>query len=381
MRLRRLKRVGFSLALAVLGLVMAWGMLSGQPALAQSGSIFVDKQLGRSDPVVYVGEYMTFTLQIRNDAAFTVTVLPLRDTFNAAVLRYVDASPVAPDGVNQAGGELNWSDLTTHFGDLAPGEEVWLTVGFVAEHPAPAIVNAAEAYDVEGSEGEVGGGDSTITDTVAVGGSAPVEKALLEGLNPQVGSLLTFTIAITNQGYVTLTHVPLVDDYNPAWMTFFYADPPPNLVLTTTGVLSWTDITSWTGDIPPFRAVTITTVFTALASADDMVLNQASVESAIDWYGNDLAGGADEVPITIINQPTPTPPTPAPTPTPTKPASPPSSPPAPTATPTALPTPVIALLPVSGTRGPGAGWRGWVGLVVFALVVGAIGLRRYSQLR
>ena len=378
MTLHRFKRVGLSLALAILGLVAAWGVLSGQPALAQSGSIFVDKQLGRSDPVVYVGEYMTFTLQIRNDAAFTVTVLPLRDTFNAAVLRYVDASPAAPDAVNQAGGELNWNDLTTHFGDLAPGQEVWLTVGFVAEHPAPAIVNAAAAYDVEGSQGEVGGGDSTVTDTVAVGGSAPVEKTLLEGLNPQVGALLTFTIAITNQGYVTLTHVPLVDDYNPAWMAFSYADPPPDAVLTTTGVLSWTDITSWTGDIAPFQAVTITTVFTALASADEMALNRAEVEAASDWYGNDLAGGADEVPITIINQPTPTPPTP----TPAAPSTP-SSPSAPTATPTALPTPtpVIMLLPVSGRPSSGAGWSGWGWLLVFALVAGALGLRRYSQLR
>ncbi|MFP4344855.1 MAG: hypothetical protein ACLFU8_09195 [Anaerolineales bacterium] len=378
MTLHRFKRVGLSLALAVLGLAVVWGVLGGQPAQAQSGSIFVDKRLGRGDPVVYVGEYMTFTLQIRNDAAFTVTVLPLRDTFNAAVLRYVDASPAAPDVVNQAGGELNWTDLTTYFGDLAPGQEVWLTVGFVAEHPAPAIVNAAEAYDVEGSQGEVGGGDSTVTDTVAVGGSAPVEKTLLEGLNPQVGALLTFTIAITNQGYVTLTHVPLVDDYNPQWMAFSYADPPPDAVLTTTGVLSWTDITSWTGDIPPFQAVTITTVFTALASADEMALNRAEVEAASDWYGNDLAGGADEVPITIINQPTPTPPTP----TPSTPSTP-SPPSAPTATPTALPTPtpVIMLLPVSGHPSSGAGWRGWSWLVVFALVAGSIGLRRYSQLR
>ncbi len=377
MQIHTFKRLGISLGLALLGLAVLWGALEEQPAWAQSGSILVEKQLGRSDPVVYVGEYLTFTIRIRNDAAFTVTVLPLRDNFNQAVLRYVDASPVAPDTVSQAGGELNWADLTTHFGDLAPGQAVWLTVGFIAEHPSSAIVNAAEAYDVEGSEGSLDGGGSTVTDTVAIGGSAPVEKALLQGLSPQVGQLLTFTITITNQGYVTLTQVPLVDDYNPEWMEFFYASPPPDAVFTATGILSWTDVTSWTGDIPPFRAVTVTTVFTALASADDLPLNRAEVANARDWYGNDLAGGADEVPITIIPRPTP-PPTPVPTSTP---SSPPQDQPPPGPTPTGppSPTPAVFLLPETGE--PRSGWGGWLWAGIVGLMAGALVVYRYLRFR
>jgi hypothetical protein len=65
-----------SFALAALGLV-----LSTQSASAQAGGdIYVDKRLGRADPIVHVGEYLTFTILIRNDTAFTVTTLPLSDT-------------------------------------------------------------------------------------------------------------------------------------------------------------------------------------------------------------------------------------------------------------------------------------------------------------
>ncbi len=387
MTIHTFKRLGITLGLAVLGLAALWAALGGQPAHAQGSGIYVDKRLGRSDPVVYVGEYITFTIQIRNNAGFTVTRLPLRDNFNQAVLRYVDASPVGPD--NQTGGQLDWDDLTTHFGNLSPGQVIWLTVGFIAEHPQTAIVNRAEVHDAEGTEGDIGGGGSTVTDTVAIGGSAPVEKSIMRGLNPQVGQLLTFTITITNQGHVTLTRVPLVDDYNPDWMEFFYADPPPDVVITTTGILSWTNIVSWTGPIAPFQAVTITTVFTALTSANNLPLNRAEVEAVGDWYGNDWAGGADEVPITIVDRPTTTPiPTPTPTtptpstPTPATPA--PSTPTPATPTPAApepshTPIPVIPLLPLTGE--PSSGWGGLLLMAALSVIAGAMVTRRYLQQR
>ncbi len=381
---KRMLQLSLAWGLAIFTLAGFWNALDGQPARARGVDIFVYKQLGRSSPVVYVGEYITFTIHIRNDAAFTITTLPLHDHYDGAVLRYVDAHPVAPDEVNVADAQLNWHDLTAHFGNLAPSDEVWLTVGFIAEHPRTGIVNAAQVRDAEGEDGAASGGDSTVTDTVAIGGSAPVEKSLLADLNPHVGHALTFTIFITNQGYVTLTRVPLVDDYNPLWLEFSYADPPPDAVFTTTGVLSWTDVTSWTGPIPPFQAVTLTTVFTALATGEELMLNRAEVVGAGDWYGNDLDGGADEVPITIIPAPatpTPTPlPTPTPMPTPTpepvtpEPATPEPvtpepvtpEPPPPTA------TPFIVLLPETGHSGNSGSW--WLLAAMLSVLAGGAAL-------
>ncbi|MBN1486553.1 MAG: hypothetical protein JW981_02850, partial [Anaerolineae bacterium] len=220
--------------IVLLGLIFSLG-LSKQLTYAQGGGIYVNKQLGRSNPVVHVGEYLTFTILIRNDTAFTVTRLPLRDNYNASVLGQPDAIP-APDTIDPTG-QLDWEDLTTYFGDLAPGQQVMVIVGFIAEHPEPAVVNRAEVHDALNEQGDlIIDEQSTITDTESVGGSAPVEKVLQEGLTPQAGQLLTFTIVITNEGYTTMTLVPLVDTYNPAWLAFSYGDPPPDQIDAARGV-------------------------------------------------------------------------------------------------------------------------------------------------
>lgn len=321
-----------------------------QTVQAQSGDITVDKRLGRTNPVVRVGEYLTFTIEITNNSAFTVTTLPLSDTFNTAVLAYVDATP-APDSVVTTTGQIDWTDLTTQFGDLAPGQTVVVVVGFIAEHPETAIVNRAEVHDAIGSGGALGGSDDTDQSGESIGGSMPLDKRINDGITPTAGLPITFTISITNDGAVTTTIVPLTENYDPLAIQFNTAVPPPDFIDTMTGVLTWTDLTTWFGDIPAFGSVDVTVVFTALMSTINTV-NEASISGAVDWYSNDMDGGKDDVPITIIDAPTPTS-TPAPTDTPApiptktpKPSSPsepsPTETPIPTATATATATAVPA---------------------------------------
>ena len=310
---------------------------SPQTAQAQSGAIFVDKQLGRANPIVGVGEYLTFTILIENQSAFTVTTLPLSDTFNTAVLAFVDAVPM-PDTSDEAAGRLDWTDLTTFFGDLAPGQQIAVVTGFIAEHPETAVVNQAEVHDVIGSAGALGGSDDTDNGTDSVGGSLPLNKRLADDVTAAAGLPLTFTISITNDGYTTATVIPLSENYDPTVIQFNFAVPPPDIIDTITGSLTWTDITSYTGDLPAFASVDVTVVFTALLPFDNTI-NQASISGAVDWYGNDLAGGADAVPITIIG-PTATA-VPTKTPRPSSPAA------APTATPILMPTPTATAVPAA----------------------------------
>ena len=338
MNTKQVSKLMAALALTAAAVAALAFMLSIQSARAQAGSdIYVHKQLGRADPVVHVGEYLTFTILIRNDTTFTVTTLPLADTYNTAVLGYADAAP-PPDSVDEGAGQLDWNDLTTVFGDLSPGQQIVVVVGFIAEHPETAVVNAAEVHDALGASGALSGTTSIISDTESVGGSSPVDKELLGGLIPQAGQPLTFVISIANDGYTTMTVAPLVDTFDPAWLVFSYAVPPPDVVDAASGVLTWTDVTSWTGDIPAHGTVSVTTVFTALATIDETV-NHAEVAHASDWYGNDMDGGADQVPITIIAGSTATP---APTGTPAPVA------PTPVPIPTVTATPVIPLLPETG---------------------------------
>lgn len=289
-------RLSLGLALALVALAALFAALT--PARAQQTEIFVDKQLGRDNPVVYVGEYLTFTIQIENRTNFTVTTLPLSDTFNTDVLAFVDATPM-PDSVDAGNGRLDWNDLTTTFGDLPPGATVWVVVGFIAEHPAPAVVNRAEVHDAVSSGGQIGGGASDSNEGSSIGGSTPVDKEMVNNVTPEVGQPLTFTIRITNSGYATLTVVPLFEDYDPEFLQFSFAVPQPDSVDEVAGQLNWSDLTTWFGDVGPFSSIQITAVFTALAPIA-LTTNSASVSGSSDWYGNDLEGGADQVPITIV---------------------------------------------------------------------------------
>jgi len=294
------------LAIGLLILLASWFAIV--PTQAQDIAITVNKQLGRTNPVVGVGEYLTFTIDITNQSAFTVTTLPLSDQFNNAVLAYVDAS-VDPSSIDATAGEIEWDDLTTTFGDLPPGEMVTVIVGFIAEHPAPSVVNYAEVHDALGDQGSLPGGNDDSGEGEAIGGSAPVDKRLVGDVIPEIGMPLTFTISITNDGFTTMTVVPLLEDYDPGLLQFSFAEPPPDTVDEVSGELNWSDLTVPLGDIGPHQAILITAVFTALADID-VTNNIASVYAAQDWYENDVAGGSDLVPITIIGgaqQQTPTP--------------------------------------------------------------------------
>ncbi len=309
MKLHRFPRLASSVAIAV-GLIflLAFSFAAASVQAQITDQIIVDKQLGRVDPVVHVGEYLTFTIRIENQSQFTVTTLPLSDDFNNAVLAYTDAIPT-PDIVDAPGGQLEWNDLTAYFGDLSPGQIVTVIVGFIAEHPAPAVVNYAEVHDALGDQGSVPGGGDTSNDGESIGGASPVDKRLVDGVIPQVGLPLTFTIAITNDGYTTMTVVPLLEDYDPDFLQFSHAQPQPDTVDEVSGELNWSDLTIPLGDVGPQQVISITAVFTAIGPID-LTSNIAAVYNAQDWYGNDMAAGSDQVPITIIGndqQSTPTP--------------------------------------------------------------------------
>lgn len=375
MNLRRFPHLAGSVAIAV-GLISLLSFLFAT-AVAQAqitNQIVVDKQLGRTNSVVHVGEYLTFTIRIENQSQFTVTTLPLSDDFNNAVLAYADAIP-APDSVDPPNGQLEWNDLTTYFGDLPPGEVVTVTVGFIAEHPSPAVVNYAEVHDAIGDGGDVPGGGDTSDDGESIGGASPVDKKLVGGVIPQVGMPLTFTISITNDGYTTMTVVPLLEDYDPDFLQFSHAQPQPDTIDEVSGELNWSDLTVSFGDVGPQQVILITAVFTALAPID-LTSNIAAVSNAQDWYGNDVTAGADQVPITIIGsgqQQTPTPTAPA-TSTPTSSAtSTPSSDNGATATP--MPEATIMATRETAVQMPNTGippappsWPTWLLMAVGAML-------------
>jgi hypothetical protein len=300
------------LFLALAFSLAAWaGLLWNAPQGQAQEGIEVRKQLGRSSPVVRVGELLTFTILIANNSGFSLTTVPMTDTYRADILGYAFAVPYAPDdsAIIGASGLLTWYDIatTTMFGPILPGQVVSFTIGFTAEHPATAIVNAAGLHDVQNVSGTLSFHWEDEDTNDAVGGASPVQKRIEPpGFTPAAGTPLTFTTIITNDGAAVMTVLPYRDIYDPNALAFSYAIPTPTLILTASGVISWADLTAYFGDIPPDTAVTVTAVFTALPGIGLInSTNRAEVQGALDWYDNVLSPGADQVPITIIGQSTP----------------------------------------------------------------------------
>jgi LPXTG-motif cell wall-anchored protein len=120
-----------------------------------------------------------------------------------------------------------------------------------------------------------------------------IRKTLLGSDIVQVGQLLTFTVRITNTGTVTITTLPLVDEYEPTILQPVpsLTQPPPATTDTAAGVLRWPDLTESFGrDLAPGQSVTVVTVFRAIR-IDDEVINRARVEAAIG-SGGETGGGA-----------------------------------------------------------------------------------------
>ncbi len=109
------------------------------------------KKLQTPSPV-RAGEIVSFSIRMTNTGDSWITMLPLRDTFDPNYLAYISAAPT-PNST--ASGQLDWTDLTTTLGDLAPGVSVQVVVTFTATSdtglltPDRKTENLATAHDLK----------------------------------------------------------------------------------------------------------------------------------------------------------------------------------------------------------------------------------------
>ncbi len=270
---------------------------------AQGGSeVTLTKVLNKADPVVRVGEVLSFNITLVNNASFTLTQVTLVDEYNIgagnpqnAPLAFSHAIPPA-DQHDINTWTLTWTNVATPV--IPPGGILEFTVFFTAVHPQTALVNRAEARDIVGDQNSVENIAAEDNTGEAIGGAAPIYKATdPPDFEPQAGLPITFTQIITNDGAAIMTYLPLTDTYDASFLEFNYAVPMPTF--TSPGQLVWDDLTNNFGDLPPFASVVVTTVFTASTQIVQGE-NQASTAGARDEYSNDLTAGQALVPITII---------------------------------------------------------------------------------
>lgn len=125
-----------------------------------------------------------------------------------------------------------------------------------------------------------------------------VEKTLTAPIDGPAGpgDAVTFNITVTNLSTVPLLTVPLTDQYDPFFLNYTSAAPPPDSADEATGTLAWSDLTG-PGDLAPGDSLSVQITFTAL-DEEGAAINAATVEDAsAGAFGT--VSGSDDAQVTI----------------------------------------------------------------------------------
>jgi uncharacterized repeat protein (TIGR01451 family) len=211
---------------------------------------------------------------------------------------------------------------------------------FVSPPADPAIVSLSLPFRVAGYE---------VTKTLIDPPGGPVDT----------GQVITFGLTITNTGNVTITTLPLRDEFDEDYLIFRSASITPTT--TVSGVLSWDDLTTTLGDLLPSTPFNLSVSFTVddIPSGVNSAVNIALAEGVQDSLGRTQTTICGEASVNFVQpQPSPEPspePEPEPEPEPSsepEPTPTPTPPPVPSPTPVSVsaptPTPAVIFLPETG---------------------------------
>jgi uncharacterized repeat protein (TIGR01451 family) len=202
-------------------------------------------------PAVLAGSNLSYTIVVTNHGPSPATGVTLTDTLPTGVT-LVSA---ADDRGNT--GTLSGSTVTDAIGPLASGSSVTVTIVIsTSASTPPSIINTASVTSDEA------GGDST-NDTASVTTAVTPVADLSVAINPSaptvpVGTNLTYSVVVTNNGPSPATGVTLTDTL-PAGVTLVSAtDSLGNTLSPTGGVLA-----DNLGGLAAGSSVTLTIVVTA----------------------------------------------------------------------------------------------------------------------
>ncbi|MBI1294078.1 DUF11 domain-containing protein [bacterium] len=235
--------------------------------------------------VIKLGNTLTYTIRITNTGDTILTQLPLTDTYSAAYLDFVDATPPA-DVIDEPSGTARWHDLTTVFGDLLPGDSIsittWMRASAITPDGVPAT-NQATVANVEDEFGQVlPTGEVRDTLFFGVAPNVLVSKQIIAPATVEAGQEITYSIRITNAGSSLIVTLPLSDVYESQVLNFVRAQPTQSRLQP--GVAEWLDLTEQFGDLVPGASVEVLAVFTASHAVSNTV-NLARVINAVDVQG------------------------------------------------------------------------------------------------
>jgi hypothetical protein len=291
--------------------------LRSTPVAAQDLGLEISKTL-EGGSTVQVGQILEFTIRITNTGTLSITELQVVDDFEADIVApsgegafaepadppLSDTTPYVYDGASQ----ITW-DLFAGADELGPGESIAIVVRLRAVRPTSdlTVVNRARIEAAVRSDGQSGGGGEAEVPAKPEGAKLPFTKSLGVPGPVQAGLPITFTLAVTNDGIIDITDLPMRDIYNPAALDYLSADPPPTSVDEAAGVVRWQNLVQSAGleTLEPGATIEVEIVFRALRDIRETT-NRAEVSGAKDEYGNSIEAQQAEVPIQIVDDPQPT---------------------------------------------------------------------------
>jgi len=242
-------------------------------------------------PVLGVdGQTLTYSVRLTNTGNVSLNPVRLDDRLppgfvyndHARVYPPPAGAPLPPDLVAEP--TVVWNDVTGGAG-LAAGASLTLTFRVtVATGVTGTFVNVVTAT------GTTPTGVVTDTDDAPVQIEDPavdVNKRLSGHDRPN--GIVTFTVSITNVGPSTLDVLPLLDAYDPTFLSFADAVPYPEQDVDD-GRLSWYDLTGpaphgFGQDLAPGERFVLTTVFSIVREIT-ATTNVVTVTGATDEHDN-----------------------------------------------------------------------------------------------
>ncbi|HNT74256.1 MAG TPA: DUF11 domain-containing protein, partial [Anaerolineae bacterium] len=215
-----------------------------------------------SGGIASIGDVLTYTVVVANTGPNALTRLVLTDTYNSACLTFAGAQVkthtnpqevVAPTG--QSAGQVVWNPIIPAQPPLLSGQHLTLTLTFTATDAAASCDNSAAASGVDRYDQPLAPTSDNATVEIR---ELEADLALdlnVNDLTPDVGSVVTFTLVITNSGPFATSGVTVAFDL-PSGYTF-------GGVVGGSGYNSGTGV--WTiGDLPVGAPVTLIVTATVL---------------------------------------------------------------------------------------------------------------------
>jgi uncharacterized repeat protein (TIGR01451 family) len=213
------------------------------------------------DPVV-VSDQLTYTITVNNAGAGEATAVMLTDTLPASV-GFVSANP----SQGSCGGEMG-GEVMCNLGNLASGASATVTIVVQPTATGP-ITNSVSVAANETDENLSNNSDTE--ETIVTPAPVLADLAVTKSDSPdpvQVGSNLTYTVTVTNNGPSNATVVTMTDTL-PAGVNFVSATPSQGSCTGTSTVVCNL------GSLPASANATVTLVVKPTAAGT--ITNTASV--------------------------------------------------------------------------------------------------------